>query len=170
MSQCCPSSSASHHVSNACTAAAQAPVRNAIVCNAKGLFFGHEFPRAYLARLTRRPRYLAPAMSFDSPPLGLSPPASSTQLTEPPRFREGDRVKWTGPARSKSDGKLESIATKASATSLCACHLIVTLCAGKSFYNEVSVSMAGVQEVLVGSLFGSNLAASKNNFAPESEW
>jgi hypothetical protein len=108
-------------------------------------------------------------MSFDSPPHGLSTPESAAQLTEPSRFRDGDRVKWTGPPRSNSDGKVESAAMNASSSLLFVIVCSWPPCAGKSFYNEVAVSMAGVREVLAGPVFTAP-APSKASPVPESDW
>ena len=89
-------------------------------------------------------------------------------LVEAPPHHEADRVKWTAPPRSQSNGLLQPHHPRCFGFQL---HAVAHACfsAGKAFYNEVSVAMTGVALEGGGSSYGLT-PMSKAGFGQDLDW
>ena len=100
-------------------------------------------------------------LSNDMPPL----------IAEPPLYLECDRVKWNGAPRMHSNGEIQS---RPSFFTAARCFLLpLTLTpvfrAGKSFYDEVSVSMSAVNEEQACASYGLTPIISKDALGQDIE-
>ena len=91
--------------------------------------------------------------------------SSNDVTSEPPSHFETDRVKWTSAPRLQSNGEhFSNLLIFLDDFSL---SLKLVLRSGKSFYNEVSVSMMGVNEERVCASYGLTTITSKSAFGQD---
>ena len=106
-------------------------------------------------------------MAFHNPSIDMPP-----LLVGAPPYPEGDRVKWIGPPRLQSNGYPLPNHLLASVARRLKSHVVSHACvlAGKTFYSEVSVAMAGVSEGAGSSTYGLTPMGGKTGFGQDLDW